>query len=231
MRTPSAPQSTAADSCAYAAKSSPPQLSRFNSTDGRIEARSSAASSPANNATSPSKSNETAAPSSSARRRKLQAGVEAARSCDANSQLAHSQGANPAPFMSPPPLWAKEVAASAPPLASSLFEYLCSEISAREPPNVTATAVNTTRLVSKFWQVPFALERCMTLGFFICFDCFLDIFTLLPLRLAAAVGARMRRFIRGRPGCSHPCMYSCCCFCCCFLLLLPAAARPSRCSP
>jgi hypothetical protein len=79
--------------------------------------------------------------------------------------------------------------------------------------------------------VPFALERCMTLGFFICFDCFLDIFTLLPLRLAAAVGARMRRFIRGRPGCSHPCMYSCCYFCCCFLLLLPAAARPSRCSP
>jgi hypothetical protein len=110
--------------------------------------------------------------------------------------------------MSPPPLWAKEVAASPPPLLPSLFDYLRSEISTRDPPKSSATAINTTHLVSKFWQVPFALERCMTLGFFICFDCFLDIFTLLPLRLAAAAATTLLRFCQRRSGSVHPCTHS-----------------------
>ena len=126
----------------------------------------------------------------------------------ARSQQQPPNSSQSAPFMSPPPLWAKEVAASPPPLLPSLFPYLRSEISTRDPPKSSTTAINTTHLVSKFWQVPFALERCMTLGFFICFDCFLDIFTLLPLRLAAAAATTLLRFCQRRSGSVHPCTHS-----------------------
>jgi hypothetical protein len=111
--------------------------------------------------------------------------------------------------MSPPPVWAKDVADVSPPLLSSLLDYLRSEISVRDPPAAVATAINTTLIVSKFWQVPFALERCMCLGFFICFDCFLDIFTLLPLRLAMAAAAGITRLIKRRPLSVHPCTCQC----------------------
>jgi hypothetical protein len=107
--------------------------------------------------------------------------------------------------MSPPPIWAKHVSSTQPALLPSLLDYLGGEISPRDPPTTSATAINSTLLVSKFWQVPVALERCMSLGFFICFDCFLDIFTLLPLRLAAAAAAGCLRLFTRRSGCVHPC--------------------------
>ena len=63
-----------------------------------------------------------------------------------------------------------------------------------------------SQLVYNFLVLPWFLERLLSLGFFICLDCFLHLFTVLPLRCACALAsiaqAAMARITpaRGRGG-------------------------------
>ncbi|KAJ3291526.1 hypothetical protein HK104_005989 [Borealophlyctis nickersoniae] len=49
--------------------------------------------------------------------------------------------------------------------------------------------------VQNFLSVPYELERLMTFGYLICFDSFLYIFTILPIRIGIALGKLLKSFV------------------------------------
>lgn len=114
-----------------------------------------------------------------------------------------AQSPRPAPSQPPePPEVRLPTANTRPPSASTAFwAYVGSELrpaSAQGLPDDVWGQTERDRVYNAILAVPYQLERFQMAGVLVCLDSFLSIFTLVPLRLALAVGAGVRRSVGNR---------------------------------
>ncbi|KAL6768339.1 hypothetical protein ACKKBF_B38750 [Auxenochlorella protothecoides x Auxenochlorella symbiontica] len=116
-----------------------------------------------------------------------------------------AQSPRPAPSQPPePPEVSLPTANTRPPSASTAFwAYVGSELrpaSAQGLPDDVWGQTERDRVYNAILAVPYQLERFQMAGVLVCLDSFLSIFTLVPLRLALALGAGVRRSVGNRRG-------------------------------
>lgn len=76
---------------------------------------------------------------------------------------------------------------SAPEYELSYWKILMTELSSENDENVNVKFDEKTEEISNFLNVPLHIEKLMFIGYLICLDSFLYIFTILPLRIIIAI--------------------------------------------
>lgn len=111
---------------------------------------------------------------------------------DAASSLDDEPGSPSSNFASPPPSFGRRRLSS---LSFSLWDYLHREVVAHDAPEASGHADFRAERISNFLNVPIAIEKIVFFGWVICFDAFLHTFTILPLRVAAALVSLVRSYL------------------------------------